>query len=97
MSSLNKTTCIGVKTILIDNEKIISFKCFSNGEIEKYDYMVPKWVTIGNGDGYQPGKGECVGFSIHMHEKNDRFLAVRWFKNGLVQQAHPGGVWTSIT
>lgn len=96
MAKSNQRICIDVKTIIIDDKKTISFRCFSDGDIEKYDYVVPEWVAIGNGNGAEQPIGECVGFSIHLFKDNQRYLAVRWFKSGLVQQAHPGGVWFSV-
>ncbi|WP_422104477.1 hypothetical protein [Winogradskyella sp.] len=98
MAKSNKKLCIGVKTIVDNGKRIITFRCFSDGVIEKHDHEVPKWVAIGNGKGAAIPSGECIGFSIHMSDDNKPFIAVRWFKNGNVQIAYPGPreVWQSL-
>ena len=100
MAKSTQRTCIGVKTIVKNDKKIITFKCFSDGDIEKYEYIedteVTDWQIIGNGKGAEKSVGECIGFSIHSFEDNS-YLAVRWFKSGLVQQSHPGtGMWITV-
>ena len=93
--SSTKKICIDVKTFGTNVTELVSFRCFSDGTIEKYDYIVPKWGAIGNGKDAEIHSGICVGFSIHFIT-HDSFYAVRWFEDGTVQQTHPYGAWFTL-